>query len=206
MTTPRTPASSAAGLTDPPSPNGSGGSPPSGDLLTGASPLVTADEQDVEVAAMTPVIARRTVGLHTARAFDVVDVTDRCRELLDEARLEQGSLVVFTPHTTCAVKINEREDCFLEDLRQFMEALVPPGSYYRHDDLTVRDPETCAGLPEDEPINGHSHIKQMLLGAASETVPVVDGELALGRWQRILFIELDQARPRHVRLHAHGWR
>lgn len=185
-----------------------GAVPPNGDgrrPLAAASEPVTVDDMDIQVGSLTPVIVRRMIELRTAGTFSVVDLTDRCRELLDEVRLDQGQLVVFSPHTTCAVKINECENCFLEDLRSFMESLIPSGSYYRHDDFLIRNPETMAGLADDEPINGHSHIKQMLLGAASETVPVIDGELALGRWQRILFIELDQSRCRQVRLHAQGW-
>lgn len=153
-----------------------------------------------------PVLARRVLALHTERAFDVTDVTDVCADLLDSSGIRDGVLTVFSEHTTCAVKINERETCFLEDFRLFMEQLVPAESYYRHDDLELRDPETLAGDPEDEPINGHSHIKQMLLGASSESVPVVGGEMALGRWQRIMFIELDQARPRRIQIQVQGWR
>jgi secondary thiamine-phosphate synthase enzyme len=159
-----------------------------------------------DLSAREQVLARRTIELQTERAFHVTDVTDHCRQLLAESGVRDGMLSVFSEHTTCAVKINERETCFLEDLRLFMEQLVPAGAYYRHDDLELRDPQTLAGAPEDEPINGHAHIKQMLLGASSESVPVIDGELALGRWQRIMFIELDQARPRSIRLQVQGWR
>lgn len=160
----------------------------------------------VALDGMAPVIVRRTIELMTERAFQVVDLTDDCLDLLAVSGLAEGTLTVYSPHTTCAVKINERETCFLEDLRLFMERLVPPGEYYRHDDFEIRDHATLAGAPEDEPRNGHSHIKQMLLGSASESVPVVQGCLRLGPWQRIMFIELDQSRPRCVHLQAQGWR
>jgi secondary thiamine-phosphate synthase enzyme len=166
--------------------------------------LERADSQ-VDLAGATPVIARRALSLVTERAFHVTDVTDECRDLLEKSGVVEGVLSVFSEHTTCAVKINERETCFLEDLRLFMENLVPEHAYYLHDDFEIRDPRTLAGSAEEEPINGHSHIKQMLLGCSSETVPVVGGVLALGRWQRIMFIELDQARPRTVRLQVQGW-
>jgi len=163
-------------------------------------------DSTVELAAYTPVVARRTLALQTERAFHVTDVTDECVSFLAETGVQEGVLTVFSEHTTCAVKINERETCFLEDLRLFMEALVPAGAYYRHDDFEIRDPATLAGTAAEEPINGHSHIKQMLLGSASESVPVAAGTLALGRWQRIMFIELDQSRPRSIRLQVQGWR
>lgn len=161
---------------------------------------------EVQLDHLVPVLVRRSIRLHTERAFDVVDVTEECRELVAESGMVEGVLTVYSQHTTCAVKINERETCFLEDLRLFMEALVPASGYYRHDDFEIRDPETLAGAPEDEPINGHSHIKQMLMGCASESVPVVGGQLGLGRWQRVMFIELDQARPRCIQLQVQGWR
>ena len=170
------------------------------------SPPALADApQYVDLDRLRPCIARRTITLVTERAFHVTDVTDDCVALLEASGIREGTLSIFTAHTTCAVKINERETCFLEDLRLFMEKLVPADAYYRHDDLEIRDPQTLEGRPEDEPANGHSHIKQMLLGSASETVPVVDGRLGLGRWQRVMFIELDRSRPRCVHLQVQGW-
>jgi secondary thiamine-phosphate synthase enzyme len=165
-------------------------------------------DSEVDLALCTPVLARRRLSLWTERAFHVTDVTDECCDLIEVSGVQEGVLTVHSEHTTCAVKINERETCFLEDLRLFMEKLVPHSddAYYFHDDFEIRDPHTLAGRPEDEPINGHSHIKQMLLGCASESVPVADGRLALGQWQRIMFIELDQARLRHINIQVQGWR
>ena len=170
------------------------------------APGPAGDVSVVELQGCVPVVARRTIELHTERMFHVTDVTDDCLELLAASGIREGTLTAFTQHTTCAVKINERETCFLEDLRLFMESLVPSAAYYRHDDFEIRDPATLAGAPEDEPVNGHAHIKQMLLGSASETIPVSGGRLRLGRWQRVMFIELDQSRQRTIQLHAQGWR
>ncbi|CAN5149003.1 hypothetical protein BH20ACT9_BH20ACT9_06260 [soil metagenome] len=181
------------------------GSGPAFEAAAQASPAARSDEV-VELDHLRPVMARRSIDLLTERAFHVTDVTDECVDLVTASGVQQGTLIVFTGHTTCAVKINERETCFLEDFRLFMEKLVPADAYYRHDDFEIRDPRTLAGSVEDEPVNGHSHIKQMLLGCASEAVPVAAGELVLGRWQRIMFIELDQARPRRVELQVQGWR
>jgi secondary thiamine-phosphate synthase enzyme len=163
-------------------------------------------DSEPDLVGATPVIRRRRLSLVTERAFHVTDVTDECAELLAASGMREGTLTVFSEHTTCAVKINERETCFLEDLRLFMEQLVPQAAYYLHDDFEIRDPRTLATTVEEEPVNGHAHIKQMLLGCSSESVPVVDGRLALGRWQRIMFIELDQSRPRTIRLQVQGWR
>lgn len=178
---------------------------PAAEPAAQASPAARADVV-VELDHLRPVMARRSIDLLTERAFHVTDVTDECVDLVTASGVQQGTLTVFTRHTTCAVKINEPETCFLEDFRLFMEKLVPADAYYRHDDFEIRDPRTLAGSVDEEPVNGHSHIKQMLLGCASEAVPVATGELVLGRWQRIMFIELDQARPRRIELQVQGWR
>ena len=171
-----------------------------------ATGVTTEAVEVVDLSTRTPTLMRRTVELPTERAFHVIDVTDECHALLALSGVRDGHLSVFTPHTTCAVKINERETCFLEDFRLFMEKLVPPDAYYRHDDFEIRDPATLASTAEEEPINGHAHIKQMLLGSSSETIPVVDGALGLGTWQRVMFLELDQARARRVTVQVEGWR
>lgn len=170
----------------------------------GSGPTDLEVDGEVSLASRTPVMVRATVEVETERAFHVVDVTDEATGLVRRSGIREGSAMVYTPHTTCAVSINERETCFLEDLRLFMEELVPSDAYYRHDDFEIRTENLDD--PETEPLNGHAHIKAMLLGASSEHVPVVDGELAMGRWQRIFFIELDQARPRRVVLQVQGWR
>ncbi len=161
-------------------------------------------EGSIELIERTPILARATIAVETERAFHVLDVTEHARELVEGSGVQEGTVVVYTPHTTCAVKINERETCFLEDFRLFMERLVPSDAYYRHDDYELRT-ENLED-PESEPVNGHAHIKSMLVGSASEHIPVVNGELAMGHWQRIMFIELDQARPRRVILQVQGWR
>lgn len=191
--------------------NGNGRSPHPGatapqEATMPATGVATDTIEAVDLSARTPTLLRHTLEMPTERAFDVIDVTDACHALLAASGVRDGHLSVFTPHTTCAVKINEKETCFLEDLQLFMDALVPPDAYYRHDDFEIRDPATLATTAEDEPINGHAHVKQMLLGSSSETIPVVDGRLGLGQWQRVMFIELDQPRARRVTVQVQGWR
>jgi secondary thiamine-phosphate synthase enzyme len=90
--------------------------------------------------------------------------------------------------------VNEVESGMFEDFNALLRRLVPHETYYAHDDWDIRTENIC---PEDmEQGNGHSHCMSMLLGSASETMPVTDGEIMLGTWQRILFIELDRSRPR----------
>ena len=102
-------------------------------------------------------------------------------------------------HTTAAVVVNEREPLLMEDAARWLDKLAPAGSDYSHDDFTVRTVNMISG----ESPNAHAHLQQLLLGS-TQTIPVVDGRVALGQWQRIFLIELDQARPRQVLLQAMG--
>jgi thiamine phosphate synthase YjbQ (UPF0047 family) len=71
---------------------------------------------------------------------------------------------------------------------------VPHETYYAHDDWDRRTENICE---EDMEVpNGHAHCMSMILGSAGESIPVGEGELCMGQWQRVLFIELDRSRPR----------
>ena len=59
-------------------------------------------------------------------------------------------------------------------------------------------------MQEDEFINGHAHVRQLLVGQPSVTIPIVDGEVLLGQWQRVLYAEFDQPRERRIFFHAQG--
>jgi secondary thiamine-phosphate synthase enzyme len=141
--------------------------------------------------------------LVTERAWQMIDVTDDVRAVVDDAQIENGMALVYSPHTTCAVMINERESGFMTDFSDLVGELVPSdGRYYRHDDLDIR----TEGIEEDtgDFPNGHSHVQAGLLSSSSQTIPVVDGRLMLGQWQRIFFCELDRARPRKVFIQVIG--
>ncbi|MBA2332784.1 MAG: YjbQ family protein [Actinobacteria bacterium] len=132
--------------------------------------------------------------LRTAGGLSVKDITDEVREAVTASGVRNGICCVYSPHTTCSVRVNEFESGFLEDFAVLLRRLVPSDHYYAHDDWDKRTENIC---PEDVDFgNGHSHCMSMLLGPAGESIPVRDGELCLGTWQRILFLELDRARDR----------
>ena len=99
--------------------------------------------------------------------------------------------MIFSRHTTTALAINEDEQRLLEDIKVFLRKLAPEAERYLHNDLHLRD------VPEDEPINAHSHLMALMLNT-SEVIPIVDGKLFLGTWQSILFFELDGSRKRAI--------
>ncbi len=135
--------------------------------------------------------------LVTERTSQLIDVTDEVQEAVDRAEIANGMALVYSPHTTCAIVINERESGFAEDFARLLAELAPAdGRYYRHDDLDIR----TEGIEEDTADfpNGHSHCRAGLLASSSQAIPVLEGRLALGTWQRIFFCELDRARPRKI--------
>lgn len=144
----------------------------------------------------------RTEVLHfaTNAGNEFWDLTDLTREVVARSGVRHGQVTVHTPHTTTTIVLNESETGFLNDFRRMIEGIAPVEAYYEHDDHELR----TENLQEDEYLNGHAHCRQMLVGSASVTIPVVDGEVLLGTWQKVLFGEFDQARERRVVVHAQG--
>ena len=134
------------------------------------------------------------------RRLGFVDVTESLQRAIKDSAVTEGCAVVYCRHTTCGLLINEWEDGALEDLRQHLERLIPVNGYFRHDDLEVR----TQNLQPGERANGWSHVLQMVLGGTSHTIPVAAGEPLLGRWQRLIFVELDEPRERSLLLHVFG--
>jgi len=103
-----------------------------------------------------------------------------------------GTVTILSRHTTCGITINEMESRLIDDLRQYFLKLVPPDYPYLHNDLHLRSgPPNWPGGDEawraQEPVNCHSHIISMILGA-SETVPVHNGRVMKGTWQSIIVV------------------
>jgi secondary thiamine-phosphate synthase enzyme len=153
--------------------------------------VVAADDQEVEQGVKVFQMER---SLRTRGGLEIRDITEDVREAVAESGVQDGIACVYSPHTTCMVRVNEFETGFLDDFVRMLRRLVPSEKYYAHDDWDLRTENIC---PEDMEFgNGHSHCMAMLLGPAGESIPVRDGELCLGTWQRVLFIELDRSRDR----------
>ena len=145
-----------------------------------------------EVLAGDPGAVSTDFAIHTTRTSDLIDITDRVATAVGEADLETGVALVSSPHTTCAVIVNEAEDGFVADFRRALDNLAPADADYDHNDAPHAE--------EFEQPNGYAHVRAAFLSSPSVLLPIVDGELALGRWQRIFFVELDRARPRSCRV------
>lgn len=139
----------------------------------------------------------RIFEIRTDKGPQFVDITDRVVEAVRQSGLENGFAVIFSKHTTAAIRINEAEPHLIADMEQMLEKIVPSCHEYAHNRYAH------AVSSNGERPNGHAHCQQLLLGA-SEAVPIVAGQLMFGRWQRIFLVELDHGRDREVVVHLVG--
>ena len=130
----------------------------------------------------------------TDEGTEITDITKLVREALQQFPVTAGIALVNTLHTTCALFINEFQAALIDDLKGLLERLVPERGPYRHDDPRYSDCERG---------NANAHLRAALLGR-SIAVGVKDGELALGRFQSIIFAELDGPRKREIAVQVIG--
>ncbi len=128
-----------------------------------------------------------------------IDITEQVVEMVEGTGVDLGFVILYSKHTTAAVVINERESMLMKDIEAFLDRLAPKNAYYFHNDFNVR----TENMNPDEFPNGHSHCQHLILGG-SQQIPVVDGKMALGMWQRIFLVELDSPRPREMIVQVYG--
>jgi len=125
-------------------------------------------------------VVRKELHFNTAGEIDVVNITGMVEKAVKDSGIRNGLVTVFIPGATGAITTIEFEPNLVQDFKDILEKLIPKTGRYRH------------------PVNGHSHLRASILGP-SLSVPVADGNLILGTWQQIVFVELD-VRPRSRRL------
>lgn len=143
-------------------------------------------------------IINQLIELETDQGINIYNITPQLKDLLENSSVKNGQVLVFSRHTTTALAINEYEERLLEDVKVYLRKLAPESDKYLHNDLHLRN-----NIPPDEPMNAHSHLMSMTL-STSEVIPVVDGKLALGTWQSVLFFDLDGPRKRNVLVQISG--
>lgn len=107
----------------------------------------------------------------TKGEVDFIDLTKKIEEAVSKSGMKNGLVHVFAPHATGIITLTENDWSLLQDAKDTLDKLLPRGKY-RH------------------PSNAHSHLRSMFLSPC-KTIPLIDGKLALGTWQNILFIETD---------------
>lgn len=119
----------------------------------------------------------------TRRSIEFVDITADVSRFVSESGIQDGIILVYTPHTTAGITINENADpAVMADVTHFMQRLVPHENYFTH----------MEG-------NSPSHIMSSLFGV-SQILIINQGKLVLGTWQGIYFCEFDGPRSRQVYL------
>ncbi len=135
----------------------------------------------------------------TSRGPQFIDITDDIVRVVAATGITNGIVTVYSRHTTAAIKINEHEPELIKDMEEFLLRVAPEDREYYHNDFIVR----YVNMQEDESPNGHSHCQHLLL-STSETIPIINGFLQVGRWQRVFLLELDRARTREVAIQTMG--
>ena len=137
----------------------------------------------------------KTIEHQTKGLLDFIDITDEVTDFLKESGIKNGLVNVQNLHTSSGLILNENEPLLIEDFKLHLEKIVPRDLRYNHDDFGRRTVNLC----DDECVNGHSHCKAIYL-PVNVTLNLINGEIQLGQWQRILFFELDRARKRRVQI------
>ena len=147
-----------------------------------------------ETKVETLKVARKTFTMLSEHKTQILDITKTIRDVMLSADIKEGILLVNSLHTTCALFVNEFQGALVDDLKTMMERLVADNAGYKHDDPRFSDCERG---------NATSHLRAALLGR-SVAVGISGGELSLGRFQSILFAELDGPRPRSIDIQIMG--
>jgi secondary thiamine-phosphate synthase enzyme len=139
------------------------------------------------------------IRLKTRKGLEFIDITENVKDIVARSRVCSGVATIYSRHTTAAIRINESEPLLMRDFVSLLKRLCPANGLYNHDRLDERRGEMC----EHEAPNGHAHCLHLLL-STSEHVPIEQGKLCLGRWQRVFLVELDRARDRELMINVLG--
>ena len=152
-------------------------------------------------------VVHEVIGIQSDRRPTFHDITDQVADMVGKSGIKDGSVLVYSQHTTCSVLIQEQSDdvtyhgtqLILQDLVNVLTGLVPTclteGQYLHPGPKHIE----IAGRERNEEsfwsLNTDAHLRSVIMGR-SETVPVVDGNMILGEFGRIYFADFDQVRAR----------
>ena len=127
----------------------------------------------------------------TAGFCDIVDITAKVRQQLGKEKIDNGLATLFVSGSTAALTTIEHEPGLVQDLKEFVEKLLPSDRRYHHDDRWGDD-------------NGFSHVRASLFGP-SLAIPMEHGRLCLGTWQQIVLLDFDnRTRTREITIQFMG--
>lgn len=132
-----------------------------------------------------------SIQLNTSGNADVQDITPQVAQVVRSSKVNNGTVTIFCPSATSALTTLEYESGCVSDLRRLFEEILPQDKAYAHN-------------ARWQDGNGHSHIRAALLGP-SLTIPLVAGNLTLGTWQQIIYVDFDvRSRRRELVLQIIG--
>jgi secondary thiamine-phosphate synthase enzyme len=132
------------------------------------------------------ILSMKELSLSSSRRNQMIDITDDIQRIITEEKIDEGYVIVYVPHTTAGITINEGADPSVQqDIIETLQRLIPENASYHHSEG-----------------NSDAHIKASLLGS-SVTVLIQKGNLVLGTWQHIFFYEGDGPRKRTAHIHLH---
>jgi secondary thiamine-phosphate synthase enzyme len=108
----------------------------------------------------------------TKGEIDFIDLTDKVQETVSQSGIKNGLVHVFAPHATGILILTESEYGLLNDIKAFLEEIIPKHGAYTH------------------PSNAHAHLRSVLM-PPDKTMPVIDGRVEFGTWQSLVFVETD---------------
>jgi secondary thiamine-phosphate synthase enzyme len=117
-------------------------------------------------------VATTRLNFSTQAAISFLDLSEQVQQAVTQSGIQNGIAHVFAPHSTGVLMLTENDPALLGDLKQFLETLVPRRGNYAHPD------------------NAHAHLRSVLL-PPDRTLPVVNGQVELGTWQSLMFVETD---------------
>jgi secondary thiamine-phosphate synthase enzyme len=130
------------------------------------------------------ILSMKELSLSSSRRNQMIDITDDIQRIITEEKIDEGYVIVYVPHTTAGITINEGADPSVQqDIIETLQRLIPENASYHHSEG-----------------NSDAHIKASLLGS-SVTVLIQKGNLVLGTWQHIFFYEGDGPRKRTAHIH-----
>ncbi len=128
---------------------------------------------------------------NTKNRYDTVHITDEVADIVAESGVKEGMCLISAMHITAGVYVNDLENGLIEDIHEWLEKLAPYGENYRHHQTG-----------ED---NADAHLKRILIGHQA-IIPITEGKLDLGQWERIFYAEFDGRRKKRVIVKVMGER
>lgn len=117
-------------------------------------------------------VVNKVIRFSTKGEIDFIDLSEQLQQEVERSGIRNGIVHVFAPHATGILILTESDPALLNDIKAFLQELVPKYGNYQH------------------PSNAHAHLRSMIL-PPDKTLPVINGRVEFGTWQSLIFVETD---------------